>query len=91
MATIPAGTLDAIANAFKTAAYGKLGDDLIALSSIANSIPIPQARMIAMGLKILGNVEPIIEELIRQGKIKPHNSGEAEIGAKPEGNGGVMI
>ena len=91
MATIPAGTLDAIANAFKTAAYGKTQDDIIALSEIANSIPIPQAQMISVGLKVLAQYEPIIEALIKQGKIKSHNSGEGGIGADPAGNGGVVI
>ena len=75
MVTISAGTLDAIANAFKTATYGKTQDDIIALSEIANSIPIPQAQMISIGLKVLAQYEPIIEALIKQGKIKSHNSG----------------
>ena len=91
MATIPAGTLDAIANAFKTAAYGKPQDTIVSLSEIANSIPIPQAQAIATGLKILAQYEPIIEALIKQGKIKGHNTGEGGIGAAPEDNGGVVI
>ena len=35
--------------------------------------------------------EPIIEALIKQGKIKGHNTGEGGIGAAPEDNGGVAI
>ena len=91
MATIPAGTLDAIANVFKTAAYGKTQDTIVGLAEIANSIPIPQAQIVAVGLKILAQYEPIIEELIRQGKIKGHNTGEGGVGASPEGNNGVVI
>jgi len=91
MATIPAGTLDAIANAFKTASYGKPQDTIMSLSEIANSIPIPQAQAIATGLKILAQYEPIIEALIKQGKIKGHNTGEGGVGADPAGNGGVVI
>ena len=91
MTTISAGTLDAIANAFKTATFGKVSDDLIALSTIANSIPIPQAQMIATGLKILAQYEPIIEALIKQGKIKGHNTGEGGVGADPAGNGGFGV
>lgn len=91
MSTIPIGTLDAIANAFKTAVHGKAQDDIISLAEIANSIPIPQAGLISTGLKILAQYEPIIEALIKQGKIKGHNTGEGGVGADPAGNGGFGV
>ena len=63
------------------------GNNAVIKDSIGDSLVV----LISTGLKILAQYEPIIEALIKQGKIKGHNTGEGGIGADPAGNGGFGV